>query len=146
MYKIPRRGGPLCPPARYDCQLLFGWPQTRSPLARWMPNLRVGEGRCALPRVSKINCLRSSLFDSRLRGGCIACVPRSPDGTRNPVDGSVRLGFPVSSGGQVGRPSPMVTIGLFRDDMLVLTIVDGARPASRRMGAGLQYPIADQSG
>ena len=40
----------------------------------------------------------------------------------------------------------MVTIGLFRDDMLVLTIVDGARPASRRMGADLQYPKADQSG
>jgi len=40
----------------------------------------------------------------------------------------------------------MVTTGLFRDDMLVLTIVDGARPASRRIGAGLQYPKADQSG
>jgi len=111
-----------------------------------MQNLRVGEGRCALPRVSKFDCVRLAMFDSRLRGGCIACVPRSPDGTRNPFDLSVRLGLPVSSGGQVCRPSPMVTIGLFRDDMLVLTIVDGARPASRRMAAGLQYPIADQSG
>ena len=27
-----------------------------------------------------------------------------------------------------------------------IAIVDGARPASRRMGAGLQYPKADQSG
>ena len=109
-------------------------------------NLCVGEGRCALPRTSKFDCVRSSFFDSRLRGGCIACVPRSPDVTRNPVDLSVRLGLAVPSGGQVGRPSPMVTTGLFRDDMLVLTIVDGARPVSRRMGAGLQYPITDQSG
>ena len=69
-----RRGGPPCPPARFE------------------------------------NRLRSALFDSRLRGGCIACVPRSPDVTRNPVDLSVRLGLAVKSGGQVGRPSQMAGV------------------------------------
>ena len=72
--------------------------------------LRVGADRRVRPYVSKIDCLRSALFDSRLRGGCIACVPRSPDVTRNPVDLSVRLGLAVTSGGQVGRPSPMVGV------------------------------------
>ena len=61
---------------------------------------------CALPCISKTDCLRSS-FDSRLRGRCIACVPRSPGVTRNPVDRLVRLGLAVSDCGYVGRPSPM---------------------------------------
>ena len=36
--------------------------------------------------------------------------------------------------------------GMYCDDLLVMTIVDGARPASRGMCAGLQYLKADQSG
>ena len=48
----------------------------------------------------------------------------------------VRLRLFVALPGHVWRPSPMVTTGLFGDDSLVLTIVDGARPGSRRMSAG----------
>ena len=72
-----------------------------------MPNLCVGEGRCALPRVSKIDYLCLVMSVMCLRGGCIACVPRSPDVTRNSVDLSVRLGLAVPDCGYVGRPSPM---------------------------------------
>ena len=36
--------------------------------------------------------------------------------------------------------------GMYCDDLLVMTIGDGARPASRRMCAGLQYLKADQFG
>ena len=46
----------------------------------------------------------------------------------------------------VGRPSPMVTTGLFRIDFLILTIVNGARPGSRRMIPGLQPPMAERTG
>ncbi|MFM2222242.1 MAG: hypothetical protein RLZZ78_499 [Armatimonadota bacterium] len=81
----------------------------------------------------------------RLRGGCIACVPRSPDVTRNPVDLSVRLTLAESPCGHVGRPSPMVGL-MMSERGYGFAIVDGARPASRRMCAGLQYPKADQSG
>ena len=107
--------------------------------------LRVGADRRVRPRVSKFNSLRLAMFDSRLRGGCIACVPRSPDVTRNPADLSVRLGLPVTSGGQVGRPSPMVDAY----DSICCggnAIVDGARPDSRRMDTGIQSLIAEQSG
>ena len=58
----------------------------------------------------------------------------------------VRLGWFVALPGHVGRPSPMVTTGLFGNDSLILTIDDGARPARRRMSTGLQPPSAETSG
>ena len=36
--------------------------------------------------------------------------------------------------------------GLLLDGLLLLTIVDGARPASRRMCAGLQPPAREMTG
>ena len=75
-----------------------------------MPNLCVGEGRCALPCVSIIDGLCLVMSVMRLRGRCIACVPRSPDVTRNPVDLLVRLSLAVSDCGYVGRPSPMAGV------------------------------------
>jgi len=36
--------------------------------------------------------------------------------------------------------------GLFRNDLLDMTIVDGARPGNRRMIAGLQPPMAEMTG
>jgi len=64
----------------------------------------------------------------------------------NPVLCLVRLGKAVTLAGYVGRPSPMVTMGLCGIDLLILTIVDGARPDSRRMPTGLQLPAAGMSG
>jgi hypothetical protein len=81
----------------------------------------------------------------RLFGGCITCVPRSPDIARNPVDRLVRLGSAESPCGHVGRPSPMAGVKM-SERGYGFAIVDGARPASRRMCTGLQYPKADQSG
>ena len=40
----------------------------------------------------------------------------------------------------------MVLTGLFGNDLLALTIVDGARPARRRMSSGLQNLLAEMSG
>jgi hypothetical protein len=48
----------------------------------------------------------------------------------------VRLRWLVALPGHVGRPSPMVIMGLCGIDLLILTIVDGARPGSRRMSTG----------
>jgi hypothetical protein len=73
-----------------------------------MSNLRVGADRCVRPHVSLFNCFSDGhKHVVRLRGRCIACVPRSPDVTRNSVDLSVRLSLPVSDCGYVGRPSPV---------------------------------------
>ena len=58
----------------------------------------------------------------------------------------VRLGSAVTLAGYVGRPYPMVTMGLCGIDWLILTIVDGARPDSRRMPTGSQPPAAGVSG
>jgi len=63
-----------------------------------------------------------------------------------PVCCLVRLLWFVALPGHVGRPSPMVTTGLCRIDFLILTIVNGARPGSRRMNAGLQPPMAERTG
>ena len=41
---------------------------------------------------------------------------------------------------------PRWRLKLFRNAATYIAIVDGARPASRRMCAGLQYLKADQSG
>jgi hypothetical protein len=81
----------------------------------------------------------------RLRGRCIAYVPRSPDVTRNSDGQIVRLSLGVSDCGHVGRPSPMATVTISKHGY-GYAIVDGARPPSRRMYASLQYPKADQSG
>jgi len=45
----------------------------------------------------------------------------------------------------VGRPSPMADVKMSKRGY-GFAIVDGARPGSRRMCAGLQYLQADQSG
>ena len=58
----------------------------------------------------------------------------------------VRLWWFVALPGHVGRPSPMVTTGLCGIDLLILTIVDGARPGSRRMSTGLQNLSAEMTG
>ena len=63
-----------------------------------------------------------------------------------PVWCSVRLGWFVALAGHVGRPSPMVTTGLCRIDLLERTIVDGARPDSRRMSTSLQNLSAEMTG
>ena len=70
-------------------------------------NLRLGADRRIRPHVSKVDWLSLVMSDLRLRGRCIAFVPRSPDVTRNSVDLSVRLGLAVPDCGYVGRPSPM---------------------------------------
>jgi hypothetical protein len=41
---------------------------------------------------------------------------------------------------------PRWRVKRLREVAKYIAIVDGARPASRRMCAGLQYPKADQSG
>ena len=41
---------------------------------------------------------------------------------------------------------PRWRVKCVREVAKYIAIVDGARPASRRMCAGLQYPKADQSG
>ena len=64
----------------------------------------------------------------------------------NSVWCSVRLCLFVALRGHVGRPSPMVTKGLCGIDLLILTIDDGARPASRRMSTGLQNLSAEMTG
>ena len=58
---------------------------------------------------------------------------------------SFRLGLAVTLIGAVGRPSPMAAHKILFAEA-ELAIVDGARPASRRMFPGLQYLKADQSG
>ena len=63
-----------------------------------------------------------------------------------PIWCSVRLCLFVALRGHVGRPSPMVTTGLCRIDFLVLTIVNGARPGSRRLIPDLQPPMAERTG
>ena len=40
----------------------------------------------------------------------------------------------------------MVTTGPFGDDLLVMTIVDGARPGNRRMNSYFQPPAGEMSG
>ena len=127
----PRRGGPPCPPARFDTVLTLI--DVNNALDGWMHRVCADLAGCHENSVSKFavtyhrtnplrrggplcpparfeNRLRSALFDSRLHGGCIAHAPISPDVTRNPVDLSVRLGLAVSFGGQVGRPSPMAGV------------------------------------
>jgi hypothetical protein len=64
----------------------------------------------------------------------------------NSVCRSVRLRWFVTIRGYVGRPSPMVTTGLFGIDLLILTIDDGARPGSRRMSTGLQNLVDEMTG
>jgi hypothetical protein len=63
-----------------------------------------------------------------------------------PVCCLVRLCWFVALPVHVGRPSPMVTTGLSRIDFLNLTIVNGARPGSRRMIPGLQPAMAERTG
>jgi hypothetical protein len=58
----------------------------------------------------------------------------------------VRLRLFVALPGPVGRPSPMVTPRLFGIDVLIVTIVDGARPGSRRIWTGLQNLSAELTG
>ncbi len=61
------------------------------------------------------------------------------------ADSAVRLGFSVTISGCVGRPSPMVDAC----DSICCggnTIVDGARPNSRRMVSGFQNLITGQTG
>ena len=63
-----------------------------------------------------------------------------------PVWSLVRLRWFVALPGHVGRPSPMVTTGLFRIDFLILTIVNGARPGRCRMIPDLQPAMAERTG
>ena len=63
----------------------------------------------------------------------------------NSDDLLVRLGLAVTLTRDVGRPSPMAARRILFA-VAELAIVDGARPASRRMFPGLQYLKADQSG
>ena len=63
-----------------------------------------------------------------------------------PVWCLVRLCWFVALPVHVGRPSPMVTTGLFRIDFLILTIVNGARPGRCRMIPDLQPAMAERTG
>ncbi len=121
------------------------------PFAWWIKNLRVGAGRCVRPRVS----MRSWLVDLGMPGVGALCVAlaRWMHHVRAEVagcyaksaDSQVRLGLPVAFPFSVGRPSPMVGL-MMSERGYGFAIVDGARPASRRMCTGLQYLKADQSG
>ena len=51
----------------------------------------------------------------------------------NSVCWMLRLRWLVACCGYVGRPSPMVTTGLFGDDLFEMTILDGARSGRRRL-------------
>ncbi len=51
----------------------------------------------------------------------------------NPVGCLVRLRWLVACCRYVGRPSAMVTTGLFGDDLFEMTILDGTRPGRRRL-------------
>ena len=111
--------------------------------------LRVGADRCVRPRVSIRGWLMAySMIVTtvvRLSGGCLALVPRSPDVTQNPITNW--FGWANSYrflAMWVDHPRWQI----FRNRRVVvkLAIVDGARPDSRRMCAGLQKLISGQSG
>ena len=71
------RGRPLCLPA-YSAKVA---------LARWMPqNFCVGAGLCACPRIRR---------RSRLRGGCLVGLPKSPVRTGKSTRWLVPLSAPV---------------------------------------------------
>ncbi len=82
----------------------------------------------------------------RLLGGCIAFVPISPDVMKIPF--VARFGFAglLRSVVMWGDHPRWSRLGLFGIDLLILTIVDGARPASRRMSTGLQNLSAEMTG
>ena len=61
------------------------------------------------------------------------------------ADSPVRLGFSITISGCVGRPSPMVD-NFDSNCCGGNAIVDGARPDSRRMVAGFQNLITEQTG
>ena len=72
----------------------------------------------------------------RLPGGCIVCVPISPDVMKIPF--CLWFGFAglLRSVVMWGDHPRWSRLGLFGIDLLILTIDDGARPASRRMSTG----------
>ena len=121
--------------------------------------LCVGEGRCALPRWQLHGILGPPRPSARIGtemgfvdayaalAGWMHRVCADLAGCyENPVRYPVRLGWFVVLPVHVGRPYPMVTTGLSRIDFLNLTIVNGARPGSRRMIPGLQPPMAEGTG
>ncbi|MFY8052634.1 MAG: hypothetical protein ACOVP2_08455 [Armatimonadaceae bacterium] len=81
----------------------------------------------------------------RLRGGCLALVPRSPDVTRNPIPKWFGWAYLYRSLA-VWADHPRWQLSNFRHAAVDLAIVDGARPDSRRMHGGLQSLISGQSG
>ena len=112
-------------------------------------NLCVGAGRCAGPRVTVWNCLVVlPIVDVHVAlAGWLHRVCADLAGCYEiPIWCLVRLRWFVALRGHVGRPSPMVTTGLCRIDFLVLTIVNGARPGSRRLIPDLQPPMAERTG
>jgi hypothetical protein len=113
-----RKGGPLCLPERIDTVLLFVDVDFDVDV----------DANAAL--AGWMHCVRADL------AGCY----------ENPVWCLVRLRWFVTECGLVGRPSPTVTTGSFCNELLVLTIDDGARPGNRRMSTCLQSPAADMSG
>ena len=107
--------------------------------------LCVGADRRVRPRVSvrKWDLLMPML---RLPGGMHRVCADLAICYEIPVWCLVRLCWFVALPGHVGRPSPMVTTGLSRIDFLNLTIVNGARPGSRRMIPDLQPAMAERTG
>ncbi|MFY8052633.1 MAG: hypothetical protein ACOVP2_08450 [Armatimonadaceae bacterium] len=112
-------------------------------------NLRVGADNCVHPRVSRRGWLMDDSMIAatvvRSRGGCLALVPRSPDVTRNPIPNWFGWAYRYYF---LPRwvDHPRWQLSNFRHAAVVLPIVDGARPDSRRMHGGLQNLISGQSG
>ena len=157
-----RRGGPLGPPAQENITVGFCGDVCLAvnalPLARWMHLVRaevagyyeatpvdigmvsslkqilcVGEGRCALPRVTDVPC-RCDLesLRIRLRGGCIPCVPMPPGVTKRLTCfwfGWARRYRLLAK----WVDHPRWWLFATRYAIVKLTILDGARPTSRQM-------------
>ena len=82
----------------------------------------------------------------RLPGGCIACVPISPDVMKLLFCLWFGLAGVLRDAVMWGDHPRWSRLGLFGIDLLERTIVDGARPDSRRMSTGLQNLVDEMTG
>ena len=82
----------------------------------------------------------------RLPGGCIAFVPISPDVMNIPFCLWFGLAGVSRDAVMWGDHPRWSRLGLFGIDLLERTIVDGARPGSRRMSTGLQNLVDEMTG